>query len=96
MNRENFQGAHRHPSPRPLDIAALIARAALAHKVIDESDLFGPRRYAEVVAARVEVWRALRAQPVPWSFPRIGRLFNRDHSTILQTLQSHEEKRKFQ
>jgi chromosomal replication initiation ATPase DnaA len=40
----------------------------------------GPRRNATLVV-RVEIARALRAEG--WSSPRIGRLLNRNHTTVL-------------
>lgn len=44
-------------------------------------------RERAVVAARVEVWRELRNRG--WSYPRIGKEFGRDHTTVLVTLRRH-------
>jgi chromosomal replication initiation ATPase DnaA len=51
---------------------------------VDTLAMFGKDRHATIAAARVDVWRHLRA--AGWSYPAIGRAFGRDHSTILQVL----------
>ena len=64
-----------------LNIEALVATcAAREHTTVER--VMGRGRHAEVVRARVAVWRVLRAHG--WSLTRIGRFFGRDHSTIQQ------------
>lgn len=46
--------------------------------------LQGKGRFAKQVAARVECYRLLVGRG--WSTPRIGRFFNRDHSTVVWAL----------
>jgi chromosomal replication initiation ATPase DnaA len=47
-------------------------------------DIRGRDWSAHVARARHAVWRELRRQG--WSYPAIGREFDRDHSTVLQAL----------
>lgn len=51
-------------------------------------DLIGQDRRRPVALARFEAWAALHA--IGWSTPRIGRKFNRDHSTIVHGIQRHK------
>lgn len=44
-------------------------------------DLTGNYRYAFITRARYALFLALRQRG--WSYPRIGRLFKRDHSTVI-------------
>lgn len=39
------------------------------------------------VDARAEVYKALREPPFEYSFPRIGRLFGKHHTTIISSVQ---------
>jgi chromosomal replication initiator protein len=60
---------------------AIIALAAAEHGV--EFDwLRQERRDAATVAARHAAMQRIRRQ-LGWSYPRIGRLFNRDHTTVM-------------
>lgn len=53
-------------------------------------EITGARRNAKVVRARQEaMWIAKELHP-HLSFPTIGRLFNRDHSTVLHALKKYE------
>lgn len=45
------------------------------------SDLRGPRRYRVLCKARAEVYA--KAHALGYSLPRIGRFFNRHHTTVL-------------
>ncbi len=63
----------------------IIDRVAKLHDV-DPDDLTGPSRMPCLCAARREVMRELRAKG--WSTPRIGRLLNRDHSTVVKGIGS--------
>jgi len=57
-------------------VASIARRRGLRAK-----DVVGPGRNPPLVAARLELYRALRAQG--WSYPMIGRLVGRDHTTVL-------------
>ena len=61
----------------------IIARVAKLHDV-DPDDITGPSRHAELCEARFCIMRELRDKG--WSTPRIGRLLNRDHSTVVHGL----------
>jgi chromosomal replication initiation ATPase DnaA len=50
-------------------------------------ELVGHERSTHIVAARVEFWAKLRE--MGWSYPRIGDLVDRDHTSIMKTLRSH-------
>lgn len=52
------------------------------------ADLQAPDRRAAVSAARHELmWRLRQAG---WSYPKIGRLLHRDHSTVMYGVREHE------
>lgn len=65
---------------------ALMARAAANHGV-EPSLISSDARTRKVCQARWEVWASLHA--MGYSTPRIGRLFNRDHSTVVHGLARH-------
>jgi DNA-binding CsgD family transcriptional regulator len=49
-------------------------------------EICGPRRHKYLAKPRHEAILAIAVAFPEWSYPRIGRLFNRDHSTILKSL----------
>ena len=54
-------------------------------------DLSGPRRLAPVVVARQEaMWRMRRETRL--SFPQIGRIVGRDHSTVIYGIRAHAKR----
>lgn len=59
----------------------IIREVAQAHRVTVD-DITGPRRFRNYVAARREAMQRIRSE-LGFSFPRIGRLFNRDHTAVL-------------
>ena len=75
------QSAHK-------DARAVIARVALEMDVRIE-DLLGPRRSVKLVEARHKAMIAVALERPKLSLPQIGRLFNRDHTTIIHALQKH-------
>lgn len=87
----------RKPAPKLLayinvgefDLAAkrnaVINRLALEYNV-DASEILGDRRFANVIAARKRAYKELR--DMNWSLPQIGRMMNRDHSTVLSGIRS--------
>lgn len=66
-------------------IDAIIAACARRHRV-SVADILGPRRFKHIVAARWEAIRAVAAEFPEFSTPRLGRIFGRDHTTILWAL----------
>lgn len=65
----------------PVRMREIALRVAARHCVRSEL-LFGRARYADVVAARHQAWRAIREETGA-PFAAIGKLFGRDHSTIV-------------
>jgi len=57
---------------------------------VNERELFGRVRTTELVEARVEFWKRLRAKGL--SYPQIGRLVGRDHTTILLAIAPDEKR----
>lgn len=56
------------------------------------SDLTGDSRTAPIVAARQQaMW--LCARDTPLSLPAIGRIFNRDHTTVLHAIRRENDRR---
>lgn len=88
MMQELASGRRR---PRALDI---IAAVAFRHG-LTSSDLTGPSRKHAVVAARHEaIYEARRLRP-DLSMPALGRIFGgQDHTTILNALRRHAERRR--
>lgn len=59
----------------------IIREVAEAHRVRVE-DIMGPRRFRAYNLARREAMQRIRFE-LGFSFPRIGQLFNRDHTAVL-------------
>src|SRR5262249_11689557 len=66
-------------------LRALIAEVAAAHGVSVE-DLRGPRRFPHIVCARHAAMRRVHQAFQAKSFPEIGRVFARDHTTVMYAL----------
>lgn len=66
--------------PRPL-AKQIIAEVAAAHDVTT-AELLGPRRFKHLSEARREAMIRIREE-LGYSFPRIGRIFDRDHTSII-------------
>jgi chromosomal replication initiation ATPase DnaA len=49
-------------------------------------DMFGGRRQPGVRSAQRSFWAYLRA--IGWSFPQIGKLCGRDHTTVMYALRA--------
>jgi chromosomal replication initiation ATPase DnaA len=69
--------------PRPL-AKTIIAEVAAAHD-ITPADILGPRRFPHLVEARREAMSRVRKE-LGYSYPQIGRIFNRDHSSVIWSL----------
>lgn len=70
-----------------------IQRAACAYYDVTRAELTGARRWADLVTAR---WTAiyLAARTTGLSLLTLGRMFNRDHSTLLYALRRVEARRR--
>jgi chromosomal replication initiator protein len=62
----------------------IIDEIAATHDITRE-DMIGPRRYPHLVEARREAMRRVRDE-LGYSYPQIGRIFNRDHSSVIWSL----------
>lgn len=76
------------PPAEPMVRVPLIGRdkrimreVAQAHRV-SVDDMIGPRKHRVVYQARREAMARIRDE-LGFSFPKIGRLFNRDHTSVL-------------
>lgn len=68
------------------DIQAIIAEVALAHRVTVE-DILGHGKSAPLVKARHQAMVEVAIRRPAFSLPQLGKVFNRDHTTILHALQ---------
>lgn len=67
-------------------VERLVAEVAETHGVA-VADILGRSRSAPFVAARHAVWARLRVNH-GWSWPAIGREFDRDHTTVMYGVRS--------
>jgi len=64
-----------------------VIEAVCARHEIPYHEVMGRKRFAEIVAARHEAIVAV-AEAFPWmSLPKLGRIFGRDHTSIMYALQ---------
>ena len=64
-----------------METLALIEKVAAARGVTLDQVL-GPLRWRPIVMARHEAMKAVRAANPNMSTPQIGKIFNRDHSSV--------------
>ena len=77
-------------APEPIYIAPsakIINEVAKNHKV-SVGEIKGPRRYRYITAARHEAIGRVYTECPHLSLIQIGRIFNRDHTTIMHTLEN--------
>ena len=74
---------------RPLDLETLVHGIARRHGT-SWDEMKSPTRIASVVAARMALYRVLREHG--WSYPSIGRLLNRDHTTVMSAIKGRPRK----
>lgn len=68
-------------------------RVARAYKVTPD-DILGPSRKRHITDARWVFIKALRAKG-RLSFPRIGQIVNRDHTTVMHACQNFKDRAAF-
>lgn len=73
------------------DARHIIMEVAIAHGVSYE-DILGRSRARHLVAARHEAIYEVRKRRPHLSLPQIGRIFKRDHTSILHALRRMEQK----
>lgn len=79
------------PAPDPIYIAPsakIINEVAAKHKV-SAGEIKGPRRNRYIVAARFEAILRIHRELPHMSLPQIGRVFNRDHTSILHAIRKY-------
>lgn len=72
------------------DIAAKAAQQAASEFGCAPADIFGACRFRQIARARQYAMWLLREQG--FSFPEIGRRFDRDHSTVIHAVRAHAER----
>ncbi len=69
-------------------VDATIQEVAERHRIMPD-DLIGPRRDRRLFLARAEaMW--IVYENTKYSYPQIGRFFNRDHTSVLRACKLHE------
>lgn len=57
---------------------------------VDTATIYGKRRYRAAAFARQHAWRLIREDPITrhYSLTDIGRMFGRDHTTVLHGIRN--------
>ena len=75
------------------DLLGVVDEVCRARRVTRE-ELCGRGRTKAVASARRELWWRLRHHPdLSFSYEEIGRLFDRDHATVISGVRAHERMR---
>lgn len=72
------------------ELLGLVKRIAKAHQVTPD-ELLGPSREQGASHARQALWSALHERG-HWSFSRLGKVFGRDHSTVMFGVAEHRKR----
>lgn len=86
--RENEQAVEGYSAITVIDNSVpkqIIAKVA-AHHGFTYEEILSKRRDVRLVVARHEAMRAVRDAKPEYSLPKLGRLFKRDHSSVLYAL----------
>lgn len=76
-----------HSAPTPKQFTLAIVESVVArHPGVTVDDVFGRSRERRIINARFEAIAEVVQSRPHWSFPELGRLFNRDHTTIMAAL----------
>lgn len=75
--------------PTPHAKATAVLRDVANRNGVPVEEILGSRRTSRVAKARHEaIWRVKNA--TNWSLPRVGRMFHRDHSSVLHAIRRME------
>ncbi len=69
----------------PYHLAKEIVRNSASKFDLDPEDITGPRRFSKMVQARDEAIDKVRKNIRTWSYTKIGKFFNRDHTSIMES-----------
>lgn len=99
-----LSAARRRDLRTPIQLTAATARAQLliigvkaVHEIVEAigilhsvhlTRILGPSRKRKIVLARHEAWYEVRRQ-LGLSYPQLGRLFARDHATVICGIRRH-------
>lgn len=87
-----FEAARRAVVVPPAPWEEIVGRVAAAHGY-SLTDILSPRRDTKLVFARQDAMLALQEARPLLSLPTLGRLFHRDHSTVLHGLRRARKRR---
>ena len=73
----------------PGDVSQEIIRETAIKHGLEVEDITGPRRRQALVIARHEAMYRIHQERKNMSLPMIGRLFHRDHTTVLSGIRAH-------
>jgi chromosomal replication initiation ATPase DnaA len=73
-----------HLKSQDFDAKRIVREVSQRHGV-PEDDIMGPRRFAYIVPARREAMYRVFNE-LDWTMERVGRFFNRDHTTVLHNI----------
>jgi chromosomal replication initiation ATPase DnaA len=88
--RYQLQQPYHYPKGGRQRRLEVIARVAFEHG-LTVGDLIGPCKRKEYVAARWQAMKAIKTEFPNDSLTTIGRLFKRDHTTVIHALRSAAE-----
>jgi chromosomal replication initiation ATPase DnaA len=74
----------------PTRIRALVREVAERHE-INPFDICGQSRLQKICLARFEVWSILSEEAPKKTLNQIGRMFGRDHTSVLYGIRRHRE-----
>jgi len=75
----------------PFKMKAIVARALVKYGY-HWTEILGKSRKQKVCEVRFEIWNDL--QQAGYSLPQIGRLFNKDHTTVLSGIRSYNGRKR--
>lgn len=85
MTTQEHLNTFNTTTPRKFTLA-IVESVAAKHNV-PVSAILGDSRLRHIVAARHEAMAEVVEARPHWSFPTVGRLFGRDHTTVISALQ---------
>jgi chromosomal replication initiation ATPase DnaA len=88
--RYRLQQPYQYPKGGRQRRLEVLARVAFEHG-LTVGDLTGPCKRKEYVAARWQAMKAIKTEFPDDSFASIGRLFKRDHTTVMHALRKSAE-----